>query len=235
MRGAGVGGKKLGHLALAGFSIDPAVPGLLRTSSRFSDNARLTGRRRRAFAFASALLSAGLACGPPLTTTGEIDPTVLAQAVQDAQNATVVAGLTVTAALPPAATDTPTATETAAPAVTPTPPPSPTPSWNWNGNWAIWLNEDAPSTSMELSHADHKLTGTYHDFIGPVAVSGTTSQGDRQANGAILIPANIVFQWYMLDNGYQFVGSWTSDPDPGPNPFCGARPGRTQPLPCQWP
>ena len=107
----------------------------------------MTVRQWREAAFAAALLLAGLACELPQSAPGQVDPTVLAQAVQDAQNATVVAGLTVTAALPLAsATDAPTATETAAPAVTPTPPaPSPTPAWNWNGDWAVWLNEDAPS------------------------------------------------------------------------------------------
>ena len=63
--------------------------GLLRRSSRFSENAGLTSSRRRAFAFAAALLSAGLACELPQNTTGEIDPTVLAQAVVRAQNATM--------------------------------------------------------------------------------------------------------------------------------------------------
>jgi len=65
-----------------------------------------------------------LACQLPGTTSGQVDPTALAQALIDANNATVVAGLTETAALPapelPVETEgtaTPTETVTSAPTI----------------------------------------------------------------------------------------------------------------------
>jgi len=106
----------------------------------------LTSSRRRAFAFAAALLSTGLACELPQNTTGEIDPTVLAQAVVRAQNATIVAGLTETAALPPV-TETPPeapASQTSAPDAAVTSSAAPTPVWNWAGSWMVWMGGPTP-------------------------------------------------------------------------------------------
>jgi len=88
----------------------------------------MSGRHGRLLAAGVALLLAGLACQLPATTSGQVDPTALAQALIDANNATVVAGLTQTAALPasadlPAGAEgTATPTETATPAETATPP-----------------------------------------------------------------------------------------------------------------
>jgi hypothetical protein len=74
---------------------------------------------RRLSALLGLLFGAGLACQLPTTTSGQVDPTALAEALVAAQNATIVAGLTETAALPapelPAeGTATPTETATSA-------------------------------------------------------------------------------------------------------------------------
>jgi len=84
----------------------------------------LAGHRKPVVGVLVAVLLAGLACQLPATTSGQVDPTVLAQALIDANNATVVAGLTQTAALPAPelpAVGTAAPTETATPAETATP------------------------------------------------------------------------------------------------------------------
>jgi hypothetical protein len=60
----------------------------------------LAGHRIHILGVLVGLLLAGLACQLPAGTSGQVDPTVLAQALIDANNATVVAGLTQTAPLP---------------------------------------------------------------------------------------------------------------------------------------
>jgi len=85
----------------------------------------LAGHRKPVVGVLVAVLLAGLACQLPATTSGQVDPTVLAQALIDANNATVVAGLTQTAALPAPelpveaeGTASATPTETATPTAT---------------------------------------------------------------------------------------------------------------------
>jgi hypothetical protein len=45
----------------------------------------------------------------------------------------------------------------------------------------------------------------------------------------------LTFQWHMLDNGDQFIGSFYQASTDYTGPFCGARNGQPRPSPCIWP
>jgi len=87
-----------------------------------------------------------------------------------------------------------------------------------------------------ITQSGSQTSGYVVEVPGIEDLAGTTSQEGRDVGGSSPVPGNtLYFQWHLLDNGDQFVGSYYLADVPDRQSYCGARNRQPQPSPCEWP
>ncbi len=117
-----------------------------------------------------------------------------------------------------------------------TPPPTPTPSYVWTGSWEVWVN--GSMATMTITHVGDSVNGSLLAGSDSYSLPSTTSQNGRVVSGEAVSGGTVTatFNWYMLDNLDQFIGSVASSPpSTSTGSWCGARNGAGMPSPCTWP
>jgi uncharacterized protein YraI len=120
---------------------------------------------------------------------------------------------------------------------TPTITPTPTPEYIWDGNWAAWIDVNADGTlvscPMVMNRSGNNLTGTYDCGTFDGTITGTLSNGLRNASGtwANSLGGSGTFTFQRkLNNVNQFIGNYD-----GGYAWCGGRASASQPSPCFGP